>query len=1684
MGLNISQDFIIPLEEGKQVPLNEKTANEEAIYNIGVNGSPDFQDIYNLSSDLQSGDGVQQQKDLKAKFIESEKENYQASVADILENPKYDDATKKQLIGEYYKGVLTERDQEDAFISDAASLPVGNTNVEEKNQDAHISTIKGKREEREDYRIANQESKTFLETMDKINTSDLYDLKGIPTIPRKSNGMIDWKQWGKQTSAEGTALVNFFSSMPYYLTNLSTRWMLGVKDLMDNGQIDFKSLSERAETIMAESDNPVLRSFKLATLEQYADKMGFGEEFKNAYTNKVINTLSEGIQLIGDLGAQAGVFKNKEQGALITETALILFPAFKKGVQGVKKAYSDRYTTVEYIDPTTGKVKTQRVRTYQHDRSKNIEDGGPLNNLIVANPKAGGEIAFSAVIDPTGTISKNLNTEKFNILNDTAFNPVENTKDIQSNPTLHKKLARLTQEFTDIYTEHYFNPVVTNVKERMVDIDKINTITNNFIGQYHPNKSPVAVTKDRISILQRFGKNEDYMFYSRTEAIDAFNTIFDKIKNYYDKPVVYIEDMYTGKKYTPETLRQEPKFFNLQDFKESLGKTELEAKDYEIFKQNLEGSERELAITFEFNKEFDPLAYDVYGIEGASPKTTYLGKNVTNYMTGSLGRYIGSLGAQFDRWISQGPQRAVEKSNYISSNIIKEINRVSKTPYNHLLFDLLNDGYKNGKEQFTKREIYNKFRHRLGDDLVKNNKDIKDIMNKVYEDYSIIRKIANLDFTYVNKLYREDLVSTGHTSMMYKFGEGRALTQMEPVRTDITFSKEKVSHAWDMDADTPTEVLFDAVRDGIPYDKYGRQIVALKVPKSKGIDVYEYGLVDVSKIKIEPYLPTQVMSKVPGYLPIIHKSTYFIERIPTELNLNGKPVDSNVVKDQYKVVIGTANTLREVKKVVKEMKEEYAGQPFIIKERRATETPQDLQQDLNLYSIAVKQAKHKGNELNADFFSNVEDPLVALEQTTRSLIRLNEMDPYMRNFEAYFTNKYKDFLKDGEFPTSVEQLTNAQVNPEKYKLARNELEYYQLQQAFATKAENITGEYIQYVFDDLEAITPKGLDAKLYPALRKLNGRALTNLANKTASAFFIALNTLRQPFVQTTQITSWLVGNPHTAPRDIALHLLTNFRLIADAPKIKGTVSADAIKSVVHGILKTLQVPGTKLKIMDVAEFENWVTSIEKSGLLQSIDMNVMVHSLLNDSVKPLKSSMMEKTGQTIVGVPKAATKVARTVGFDLFEFQNRLFFAQVAMIQAKKQLGKDFNILDPKTQADIFYEGWRLSGSQTRQGAFDFQRGALGSLLQFASVQQKIANIYFQNNATILTSGQRARFAAGQFLAYGLSAVYLGNLIDDYIRSQYPDSPNLQPMTKYLTMGLYGLFMNKLFYQFFKEGDEPEPNIAFSSSVSPVGKSGTPFVMLDFAFEMADMFTDKGVSKRFPALQAGNSLVDSIKTFNFWLETKEVTKQSFADTLPNLLEFASGMSNITKGYLQLATGEVVTSFGNDLGLQKTRTENIARYFGMRTQDEENLHKALVKDSDRVKRNKTVAEDLYKQMVKVYRQPDWKNDPEKIKEVYNKLELIGTILTILEKGKEFDKDDIHSIQSQIISLDKRAAQGNVISSILTNLMMKSETDLNKHTNYMINQLETDPSRGSKRILNMIREKFKLEQKYTEEEMK
>ena len=601
------------------------------------------------------------------------------------------------------------------------------------------------------------------------------------------------------------------------------------------------------------------------------------------------------------------------------------------------------------------------------------------------------------------------------------------------------------------------------------------------------------------------------------------------------------------------------------------------------------------------------------------------------------------------------------------------------------------------------------------------------------------------------------------------------------------------------------------------FDTLGRRLVKYYQPKSIDIGdgvkvIANYGVVDLTKYKIDK-LPNKVLKYNQGQVHIVHKDPYFITLRPKELLIDGvKRNTKALIKsknnneyfndkelEKYTEIIQKAGSVKIAKQIIEKLKDEFPG--YELGYQKAVESPSDLLQVTDNYGLSVSAAKDRSEYMmERDLESyNIMDPVQSLVQSYSNAVKVGLTGPVERQLQALWedpTLGMPEFLIDGKVPISLEKFTSTftatEGNRMAYDAAHQLLLYRELMRSKNTPSEEIISgvtqalikdpvlglmEVVDNAIMDLTRMSTKGAIRILSPATikaieisNKVTGKSVINVANTAVSTVYIALNALRQPFVQNTQLFTYLLANPHRAVQQVSQLIAIGLKLIiSKLPEAaKNTPTGLAAKDISNYIVHLLgQIPviRTEFQYLD-RKFEGLLDS----GVLETIDMNLMVEAMTSSMTgHKLKPTTLD----SMVGMAASATKVPISVfqqSFNISEGMQRIFFylrAQEVLLDRLPANERFAALASPTFIAQVTKAGFDLSGSQAETGKFGYQRGLPGVMLKFAAIMQKIQNniaqggkITFDKNGRILRESgsaviwsprERAKFGIAQAVMFG---------------------------------------------------------------------------------------------------------------------------------------------------------------------------------------------------------------------------------------------------------------------------------------------------------------------------------------------
>jgi hypothetical protein len=804
---------------------------------------------------------------------------------------------------------------------------------------------------------------------------------------------------------------------------------------------------------------------------------------------------------------------------------------------------------------------------------------------------------------------------------------------------------------------------------------------------------------------------------------------------------------------------------------------------------------------------------------------------------------------------------------------------------------------------------------------------------------------------------------------------------------------------------------------------------------------FSYGLIDGTKAKLD-ILPRNVLPKIPGYSPIKTTEHFFVERTPIKAVIDGKDITNPELLRTRKVTIGAARTEFEARKLMEEFQAKHPDDVINYRAERGASFERVVKEH-EAHADVLRQSMQRGERLpTINGPARIEDRLKTLVDTTQALARQNALLPWEQATRESFVKDYGDFLPGGEFPNSIDDIVALpnMTREEAKQFANAQAVYhrYAKVKSFETLGDGVWKDVFHNVADVLEKFKIPA------PLVRDLanKGNLLAEIPKQVASTLFIHLNPIRQWIIQPAQVLEMYAISPLNAPKNLANLSAFRMALASEAPilKGKGLIFKDAASKAVVG--------------MDKREFNATLDAIKTSGILQSVDLNMLVHGVVSDASKSLKPTHWETAYNSITAAPKAVTRGARMVGFDFAELNNRIgMWLQVKDIWKEQNPGKDWNTLEARET--IAVEALKLSGAMNRAGSLPYQSGALSVVMQFAAISQKITMNLLQDNATILSPLQRSKLAAARATLWGAKYGMIGGAAAYYFIDR-SENEVIKEYAEVFKRGLADRATNML----MEALTDSEADISVGKSMTPYGQRTTGMPYIDTAFEMAKLFDDNPQGPSIPALAMATTLGETIDKMQSWFITKDVTGESWNKAVWEATKVASGMNNFAKSTLMLAIGDKITKNGNHLGMKATAGEAIAQAFGFSTWNEENLWESASLVGDHEKEKKEMATNIY----------NWIQNQDKELagvDITQRYDMINSFLSVLRDDNRFTETDIQDIAGQVFDLDKQV-HGTVKDSVMNKLYKNYSSQNSEKLRVAREKMNPMMTEDEKELINIL----------------
>jgi len=559
----------------------------------------------------------------------------------------------------------------------------------------------------------------------------------------------------------------------------------------------------------------------------------------------------------------------------------------------------------------------------------------------------------------------------------------------------------------------------------------------------------------------------------------------------------------------------------------------------------------------------------------------------------------------------------------------------------------------------------------------------------------------------------------------------------------------------------------------------------------------------------------------------------------------------------------------------------------------------------------------------------------------------------------------------------------------------------------------------------------------------------VVSFPKKVGSFLYINTNVPRQWFIQPQQMAELVAIHPSTARQTFSDMTRMSMHLVGSIEGA-GTMGKLAKWSSEHMNIKAISTPESEIRMN--------VQAIRDSGIIDSVDTNVLVHGVFHDTNK-LVTGVGEKVRKTAVAPFSTASKLGRGLGYDPAEILNKMgIWLQMKQKYITQNPQKKWN--SPAGREWIANAVHLYSGNMNKAGNLPYQAGMLSPFFQFSAIGHKQFMNFMQNTATPLSGAERARLGAVRFALFGAKyGLPGGGLIYMYI-DKYGDEETAKK-ADLIKHGIADILVNKAMRTFMDEDGE-YTDLGVSRSISPLGESGVPY--FDQAFQTIAMLDDDSATNpRFPLFGVATNLLKVHKQWeSIWYGKDYSTKEKLEYAALTAMSAASGFNNYFKAMIILGSGEKLNRLGNPIGLKFTTAEAIGLFIGVQSNKEEWAYEQMRRFRDDTENRKQIAKDIYQYTTQI------ENMVNPDGTASDKMEAVGNALDIAVNGEGFTAAAKQDVLTQVLRLSAR--DGNLKTNIIKNWVMSGKMLSDNEKSKMLDILRRDKSPEIQELVTAIEE--------------
>lgn len=941
------------------------------------------------------------------------------------------------------------------------------------------------------------------------------------------------------------------------------------------------------------------------------------------------------------------------------------------------------------------------------------------------------------------------------------------------------------------------------------------------------------------------------------------------------------------------------------------------------FKTNVIKENDQYFVDMDWRRDYDPFSARMFSANSAD--SSFAGINTSGISKSALGKHVFPPTTRLDGWIAKGAFNAAVQGSRVEGEFLRFIDKEIRSTKFPTEFTKATEWTQENGKWMNKGELSAMFPNIY-------NKDLPSLERS----YQAFKRLTEYNYLWADRKHTSEMVADGFTRGIYN-KDGDVLGYAK--QTDQI--PDTVKQVWDFDANGPVTYVGKT---------NGKEIVQLRDAKRIEGNQFEYAYVGGnSKLDI---MPQHTLEKIEGYISRKNIEPWYVTAIPKSIKVNGSTVSGIDELRKYARTIGAGKTRSEVEAFRNKLEAEFPDHTLDIKQEKG-DIGDSILTDYKVYKEMTDYGKKRGERLpTLNGFARLEDPLVQQTKSIQSAVRLNAWSNYQEIFQKNFLGAYSKFLTNGRFPNVLTDLKLVD-NPspkdlDDFKVAQRLFEQYSNQQYKINYGDEVWKDSLHKIADVVEDGKLGGQAERIREIANKgnLGLKSVKSLAN----TLFINLNPLAQYIVQPQAILEFAMvekgfrDNLHMIPGVVQY-------VMAKASNVKPYA----------GVLQDL----AKFGIKDKAEFTKIAEAIYRSGLPQSVDMNMMLHGGLDDMSKSLQPTMGEQIGNTIAYIPDKINRFGKAIGYSPAQLTADIGGWLYAKARWERMNpGKNWNT--PENIAQITADGWDIMGSMhTRAGALPYQDGMLSVFFQFQSILHK--NMFNMFSSKTLKKADdeiidpKAKLAAARLAIYGMYGVP-GYALLDHLVGEFSDSDSQADWNKWKG-GLSDLMLNTTVDLFLADSDSPPSDLALASRIGPMAET-VPYY--DVMHELVKFSFGGKSETRLPFLNATGSMYEAARDFTNIFRSQEVgTIDAFQMAATEAAEMSSGYKNYVKARMIMDMQDKADKFGKNLGIELTQKHAIAQMFGIISQQELNVYKMQENKKERDEFIEQRASQIHQDLIK-----------------------------------------------------------------------------------------------------------------------